>query len=129
MEDVRLAAAPGAGQGAMTTVDVYRRLPTEAQMLHAIEQKVDYLGGRLWHVNRSDECPELTDLPDLIVIVPGLAALVELKSQRRTVTRGQREVAALLATAERFWGGIVRPVPRAGEMSYDAFLEMLEALR
>jgi hypothetical protein len=58
-------------------------------------------------------------------LVPGQAAWVELKSQRRIITPGQAEVAALLASATRFVGGIVRPEPIDGELSYDELLEVL----
>lgn len=106
-------------------IEQYRRLPTEAAMEHAIRRAVSLKGGRCWHLGDARNAPELTDLTDLIVVVPGVAALAELKSMRRVVTPGQREVADLLATVERFVGGIVRPVPRNGEMSYDEFLDAL----
>jgi hypothetical protein len=110
----------------LVTVDRYRRRATEAQMEGAIRDLVAFRGGRIWHLEDARTAPELTDLPDLLILVPGLAAWVELKSQRRIVTPGQAEVAALLASATAFVGGIVRVDPRDGEMGYD---ELLEALR
>jgi hypothetical protein len=116
----------------LVTVDHYRRRATEAQMEGAIRELVRLRGGRLWHLVDTRDAPELTDLPDLLILVPptatgpGVAAWVELKSQRRIVTPGQAEVAALLASATAFVGGIVRVDPRDGEMGYD---ELLEALR
>lgn len=110
----------------MIDIQRYQRMPTEDQMMHAIQEAVGFRQGRLFHLRDARMAPELEDLSDLIVVVPGFAALAELKSQRRTVTTGQLEVATLLSTVTRFWGGIVRPVPREGETSYDDFLRMLE---
>jgi hypothetical protein len=101
-------------------------MPSEAAMQEAIEKAVTLRGGRLFHLNDARTAPELEDLSDLIVVVPGFAALAELKSQRRTTTQGQLELAMLLSTVTRFWGGIVRPAPRDGEVSYDDFLAMIE---
>jgi hypothetical protein len=109
----------------LVTVDRYRRRATEAQMEGAIRDLVRLRGGRCWHLVDARDAPELVDLPDLLILVPGLAAWIELKSQRRIITPGQAEVAALLASATRFVGGIVRPDPRDGELSYDELLEVL----
>ena len=110
------------------TIDVatYRRLPTEAQMQGAIEELVAYRGGRCWHVNDARNVPEMIDCPDLLILCPPFGAMIELKSQRRQVTDGQREVAILASQCPRFIGGIVRPDPLAREWSYE---DMLSALR
>lgn len=110
-----------------TALETYRRTITEAAMQDAIQEIVTLKGGKLWHLRDARKAPELTDLTDLIIVVPGFASLVEVKSQRRIVTPGQMDVAALLATVTRFWGGVVRPMPREGELSYDEFVAMLEA--
>jgi hypothetical protein len=68
----------------------------------------------------------LTSLPDLVVLVPGTVAMLELKSRQRGFERGQVGVAALLATVERALCGVVRPVPRRpGELAYDDVVEAL----
>lgn len=95
-------------------------------MERTIRELVDLRGGRLFHLRDARQAPELEDLPDLIVLLPGQAAIVETKSQRRRVTAGQREVQELLRGPIAFFGGVVRPVPRSGEQSYDDFLEWLK---
>jgi len=63
-------------------------------------------------------------------------AFLELKSQQRKVTYGQRGVLALLAQCNTVVSGVVRPIPEAGEgvvrpipeageMSLDEALESL----
>ena len=108
------------------TVDEYRRLPSEAEMLAGLTDAVTAKGGRLWHVNDSRSCPELVDLPDVIALVPGLALLLELKSQRRRFASvNQEAVCRLLETVEEGITGVVRPVPKPGEYSYDEVLDLL----
>lgn len=96
-------------------------------MEEAIRDLVKHKHGRVFHLRDASRAPELVDLPDLIVLLPGLVALLELKSARRAVTPGQAEVAGLVASAGRVVGGIVRAVPRAGEIGYDEMLELLES--
>jgi hypothetical protein len=112
---------------AVTSLERYRRLPTEASMRDAITEAVGLRSGRVWFIRDSRDAPETKDLPDLIVIIPhAFAALVELKSHRRQLTAGQEQVAGMITTIERFWGGVVRVEPRDGETSYDDFLAMIE---
>lgn len=108
------------------TATAYQRRATEAEMREAITKLVALRGGRLWFVRDSRQSPETEDMPDLLILLPGLAAWIELKSQRRRITPGQREVAVLLDGVERFVGGVVRPESREGEMSYDELLTTLE---
>lgn len=90
-----------------------------------IRDAVERWGGRCWHVRDSRQL-DVEDMPDLLIAVPGTVALIELKSQRRRVTAGQRHVLDLMAGCTRVVSGIVRPVPRDGEMSLDDLLEMLD---
>ena len=108
------------------TVDDYRKLPTEADMLAGLEQIVQLKGGRCWHIRDSRNCPETADLWDTTILLPGLLVAVELKSQRRPFeSAGQAAVASVLATVERAVCGVVRPVPKPGELSYDEVLDLL----
>lgn len=67
-------------------------------------------------------------MPDLVIVLPAkrLIGLVELKSQPRIVTEGQRIALAKIAECDHLWSGIVRPQPKDGEFGYDAFLSYLE---
>lgn len=105
----------------------YQQRTTEAEMEAAIRDLVARKGGWAWHVKDARQSPEMAHAPDLFILVPGAAFWIELKSQRRTTTPGQKEVAALMITVTRFVGGIVRPVPREGEMAFDELIKMLEA--
>lgn len=113
---------------ATLTPAAYHRRMTERSMRDAIIEIVTCRGGKVFFVHDSRSAPATADLPDLIVIAPWMRAvfLVELKSQRRPVTTGQAEVLALLAGCRTVISGIVRPVPREGEMSYDQFLGWLD---
>lgn len=105
----------------------YQQCTTEAEMEDAIRDLVALRGGRCWHVNDARSSPEMADAPDLLILLPGAAFWIELKSQKRHVTPGQKEVAALMATVTRFVGGTIRPHPREGELSFDELIALLEA--
>lgn len=105
----------------------YQQRTTEAEMEAAIRDLVALRGGRCWHVNDARSSPEMADAPDLLILLPGAAFWIEVKSQQRRVTAGQQEVAALMATVTRFVGGTVRPNPREGEMAFDELIALLEA--
>lgn len=100
-----------------------KRRTTESGMERTIRDAVELLGGRVWHV-RDSRALDVEDMPDMIIMVParhdrpGIVALFETKSQRRTITRGQRHVIDLLADCSMLLTGIVRPVPKAGELSW-----------
>lgn len=101
-----------------------KRLPLERDMEAAIREAVEYQGGRCFSVRDSRKMA-VTDMPDLIVLLPPLVAFLELKSHRRHVTDGQQIVMEMLAGCSEIASGIVRPIPRAGEMSYDEIIELL----
>lgn len=102
-----------------------RRYPLEAEMAAAIKAAVELRGGRCWSVRDSRRL-DVTDLPDLIVVLPGRAvAFVELKSMKRPITEGQAAALALLRECRGVEAMVVRPVPRDGEVSYDDFLAWL----
>lgn len=116
------------------TAAQYRKRSTEAGMTDALGELVGYLGGRMWHVRDSRQSPETEDMPDLLIIVPGLVAVVELKSQRRQTTFGQTLVRELMHTIPDCpcvlaWH--VRPEPNrvVGEKSFDQLFERLNASR
>lgn len=110
--------------GSGVAIERYRRLPSEWAMQEAIAELVELRGGRLWHV-RDSRALGVEDAPDLMIVVPGLAAWIEVKSQSRPVTPGQQEVAALLASVTKFVGGVMRPDPKPGELSYEEVLRLL----
>jgi hypothetical protein len=118
----------GAGRGE-TSIEVYRSLPGEKAMQDAIVAAVVARHGRAWHLRDARQAPEMVDLPDLLILLPGVAMMWEVKSQRRTITTGQRVVADLLGRCDRFVGGIVRPVPKSDdEWSYDEVLALIEQI-
>jgi hypothetical protein len=102
----------------------YRALPTEDEMERTIREAVELLGGRCWHVRDSRRL-DVQDMPDLLIVLPPFVALLELKSQRRKVTPGQESVLQLLERCHIVTSGIVRPVPKEGEMSLDEALELM----
>ena len=106
----------------------YRTLMTEEGMRGTIAEAVEFHGGHLFYVPRTDAVPSMTDWPDLELILPHkrTVAHVELKSQRRPITPGQARVLAMLRECDRSEAFLVRPVPRdETETSYDAFLAWL----
>ena len=115
----------------MTTVSRYRKQATEADMEATVRDLVRLRGGRFFHVTRSDLVPELTDLPDWLILLPrpngaGIVILAEAKSANRRVTLGQQTVLALAAECSRFESFVVRSVnPKDGEISFDQFLAFL----
>lgn len=96
-------------------------------MAAAIKEAVEYRGGRCWHA-RDSRGQNLTDMLDLVIVLPPYVALVELKSQRRPTTPGQLHTLDLLAECTRIESLIVRPVPKDGETSYDDFLRWIEGM-
>lgn len=104
----------------------YKATMREIDMEQTIREKVNAVGGRMFHIRDSRTARETKDMPDLLIIVPGMVAVIELKSQKRATTLGQREVADLMQTANRFMVGIVRPIPKAGEYSFDQLIDALD---
>lgn len=112
------------------TIITYRSLPRESGMERTIREGVERLGGYVWSVRDSRQLA-VEHMPDLIIVLPkpegtdGVVALLELKSQKREVTTGQRHVLDLLAGCNRLVTGVVRPVPNEGEMSLNDALELI----
>lgn len=113
---------------ALTSIERYQRLPSEDHMMDAIRQAVAFKGGKSWHLNDARTSPELEDLPDLIIVCDEWVGLLELKSQTRAVTAGQQEVAGMLRCAKRVVAGVVRPMPRVGELAYDDVIRWLATI-
>ena len=116
---------PSAGR--MTSLARYQALPREDAMEEAIRELTEgYRGGKVFHIRNSSKAPEMEGFPDLVIISPPWLAIVELKSQEREVTVGQRRVLTLLEGVTRLHTGIVRPEPHPGETGYAEFLELLK---
>ena len=109
------------------TATRYRERTTEAQMRDAIGTLVTLHGGAMFFVNDSRRTPEMEHWLDLELILPHLqtVAHVELKSQRRNLTDGQRHILALLRECHRSESFVVRPVPREDEIAFDDFCNWL----
>lgn len=109
------------------TAAAYQLSMTEAEMEDAIRKAAANQGGRVYHVRRSDQAPEMEHFPDLVVLLPGrsVVAFVELKSQKRAVTAGQHGVMAMLEQCRGCEAWIVRPAPRDGEVAYDDLMRWL----
>jgi hypothetical protein len=107
----------------MTT---FTRLPTEEQMADAIKTAVELRGGRCWHA-RDSRGQNLTDLPDLIIMLPdaNMVVFIELKSQYRKLTEGQQTVLKHLSQCHEVMSLVVRPRPIDDEISYDDCLQWL----
>lgn len=75
----------------------------------------------------------MTDCPDLVIVLPGIVAVLELKSQKRRVTPGQESVFRIVRSAALDGTGwvtglatIVRPIPKN---EYEiAFTDLLDVL-
>lgn len=104
-----------------------RPLPKEIEMERAIREGVGYRGGHVFSVRDSRKLA-VEHMPDLLIVAPHIetVALIELKSQRRDLTDGQRHVLDLLTRCDRLLTGVCRPVPRDGEIGYDELLQRLD---
>lgn len=107
------------------TAEEYQQSASEDDIESTLRDLVDHRGGRLFHVRDARSSPEMVDMPDHLILIPGLVAVLELKSMHRALTNGQEEVSRLMASAERFIAGVVRPVPRMGEYGFDDVLDIL----
>jgi hypothetical protein len=110
------------------SAEEYQNRIAEEEMRAGILDLVTLKGGRLWATRDTRQSPELEDEPDLRIIVPPFAMLLELKSQDRGLTIGQRPVAELMRHVERVCCGVVRPVPAIGEYGYDELLDILRSI-
>lgn len=93
-------------------------------MAHAIKQAVELRGGRCWFA-RDSRGQNLTDMLDLLILLPPYVMLVELKSQRRKLTVGQAGTLQMAEECTRVLAAVVRPRPDFAEIGYDAFLEFI----
>lgn len=106
------------------SVAAYHRSAREAEIEQTIRDGVIRLHGKVWHV-RDSRRKDVTDMPDLLIVLPPTVALIEIKSQRRDLTPGQAGVMEMLDRCNRLLAGVVRPEPRPGEMSLDEALHLL----
>lgn len=82
-------------------------------------------GGYCWHV-RDARRQQTEGLTDLIVAVPPVLAMYELKTQRDVTSQLQHQVLDVLGRCSTVVSGIVRPVPKhEGELSIDEALERI----
>lgn len=104
----------------------YRRSMREVEMQQGIIDLVAARGGLVWVV-RDSRGLGVESMPDLQLVLPWkrTVAYVELKSQKRDVTDGQRHALDLLAECDRCEAMIVRPDPRPGERAYDDMIRWL----
>ena len=111
------------------SVAAYQAKMTESAMRTGIQEAVARLGGRVFWVHDSRYAPATADLPDLILVLPrqNRVMFVELKSQYRKTTAGQREVIEMLEVCQEAFVFVVRPSPKdTTELSYDALLAWLQ---
>lgn len=109
------------------SADAYLRDSVEAEMQAGLDQIVRLKGGRSWHLEDARNAPELVDIWDTTILLPGWVFLLELKSNHRGFeSAGQAEVAARLNDIRRVVSGVVRPEPVSpNEYSYDELLDIL----
>ena len=111
----------------MIATELVGRTSRRQEMERTVSDLVTLRGGRLFHVRRSDVAPELTDLPDWMIVAPHLRTvlLIEARSQKRKITPGQQGVLDQLSACDRLVTGIVGPVPHPGEIGYDEIVALL----
>ena len=99
---------------------------TEREMERAIRDAVGK-GGFVFHIRDSRGAPEMADFPDLVVILPAKRCVLflELKSQTRRVTDGQRAVLDALDACRQVESFVVRPSPLPMEISYARLMNWL----
>lgn len=105
----------------------YIQLAKESEIEQTIKDYVERWGGRCWHV-RDSRRKDVTDMPDLLIVLPPVVALIETKSQRRTVTLGQQAVMAQLELCDEVVAGVVRPAPRVNEWSVEQLFRLFRDL-
>lgn len=110
------------------TIARYKASATEAQMLKTFTDLAERGGGYVWHARRS-EGQQLDGMPDVLIALPPTFGAFELKTQRDTVSALQRDVLAVLEACDMFVSGIVRPRPKAGELTLDQALSKMVCFR
>lgn len=110
------------------TVTAYTRSMSETEMRNAIIAAVALQGGRVFYVHDSRMSPAMADMPDLVILLPrkGRVLFVELKSWRRKITDGQREVLAMIEACPVAEGYVVRSEAKdVHDLGYQQFMEWL----
>jgi hypothetical protein len=103
----------------------YGAAATEAGLEATIKAWVEYRGGRCFHVTDS-RGQDVEDMLDLLIILPPVVALIELKKRRR-LTDGQASVLVLLDRCDTVIAGVVRSQRRRlGEWSLNELLAILD---
>ena len=111
--------------------DVLTRSMTEAEILSAFFDLEDRAHlGFTFHL-RDGRGQRVEGLPDLITILPdfvggcGVVGLFEVKTQRDRVSARQAAILAALDACNSVVSGIIRPIPKEGELSIDDALRDL----
>jgi hypothetical protein len=98
---------------------------TEASMLRRFTDIEDKAGlGFVFHV-RQARGQRLVGLTDVIAIVGETLGAFEIKTQRDRVSERQYAVLNALAAVRRVETGIVRPIPKDGEITLDEAIRRL----
>lgn len=107
----------------------YRRGMTEAEMLSHFAGLALGGGGFMKHI-RDARRQNVEGLPDVILAVPPVLALFELKTRRDELRAEQIHVLDVLSRCTVIVSGKVRPVPkREGELSMDEARERIMVWR
>lgn len=107
----------------------YRRSPTEGEMLRVFFDLARSTGGYAWHV-RDARGQAVAGMPDLIVAVPPVLALYELKTQGDRTSPLQADVLETIEQCSLVFSGVVRPVPRTpDEMTIDEAVRLIARYR
>lgn len=103
----------------------YRRSATEAEMIRTFTDLARAGAGYCWHI-RDARKQQTEGLTDLVVAIPPVLALYELKTQRDTTSALQQQVLSVLGRCSIVESGIVRPVPKhIDELSIDEALDRI----
>ncbi len=104
---------------------------TEDDILRVFFDLEDKAGlGFTFHI-RDGRGQRVEGFPDLITILPdfvggcGVVGAFEIKTMRDRISYRQATVLEALGACNRLASGIIRPVPRDGELSIDDALRML----
>lgn len=115
----------------LTSREHHAATATEADILQAFFDLEDKAGiGYVFHI-RDARGQRLDGCPDIIVILPnylqgdGVVGLFEVKTMRDRMRGRQDGVVAACGACSRVVSGIVRPIPREGEVTLTEALAML----
>lgn len=96
---------------------------TEREMQDGIRMAALSAGWAFYHTHDSRRSDP--GFPDCIIVRDGRILALELKAQRGRVRPRQRWWLDRLATVPGVTAAVVRPVPRPGELSYDAVIDLI----